>query len=436
MSENKAFEELKKNYLILQKKFNFVAVAFKKSRIAFKRLLRNYLILKKKYLFLQKHSSKKVTELLDQINEEKYQIIFDHNRKLINVSQKFLDEIEMEKNEFGQSFYVDILFEKYLPQIRGGASQIEVKEFQFPIMIKNYMLEEEEHIHPYLYFKINGKVQYDQKNRLYLYLLSAQNISANVELNYFQKTDTLITELSFTNYTLMKAKKTIEMHKIMLISLICSLVEEYNRETSKHLQKIRTLTSYLSEESKRMGLIEVDNYDLDEYVKDINYTSVLHDIGKMGIPNQILAKDIKLNDEELKIMRTHTKIGAEYIQKIMDIFKEDESYSLYINFLKIPYEICLYHHERWDGKGYPYGLKGDEIPISARIVSVADTYDAIRANRIYTHKRKTHQEAFDIITNESGKQFDPKIVEAFVNIQDQFEQIEYEYNETLNVVIY
>jgi len=195
MSENKAFEELKKNYLILQKKFNFVAVAFKKSRIAFKRLLRNYLILKKKYLFLQKHSSKKVTELLDQINEEKYQIIFDHNRKLINVSQKFLDEIEMEKNEFAQSFYIDILFEKYLPQIRGGASQIEVKEFQFPIMIKNYMLEEEEHIHPYLYFKINGKVQYDQKNRLYLYLLSAQNISANVELNYFQKTDTLQTIL-------------------------------------------------------------------------------------------------------------------------------------------------------------------------------------------------------------------------------------------------
>ena len=234
----------------------------------------------------------------------------------------------------------------------------------------------------------------------------------------------------------MKAKKSIEMHKVMVISLTCSLIEEYNKETSMHLEKIKTLTGYLTLECERMGLINIEGYDKDEFVKDITYTSVLHDIGKMGIPNEILSKDEALTEEERNIIRSHTQIGANYIRKIIDSFKEDPSFSLYINFLKIPYNICLYHHERWDGRGYPSGLKEKFIPIEARIVAIADTYDAIRAHRIYSHSKRSHQEVVDIIKNESGKQFDPKIVEAFLNISDKFEQVEYNTAEGIKMVVY
>ncbi|HOV12926.1 MAG TPA: HD domain-containing protein [Spirochaetota bacterium] len=435
-SIEKLYQDLKGKYIILYKKFNYVILAFKKSRLAFRRLLKNYIIVKKKYIYLQKNSNQKVMNLIDKINEEKYQIIFDHNKRLISVSENFLNEIEMDKKEFASSFYIDILFEKYLPKTVNGVNQIEIKEFQFPILIKNYMFDEDNHIHPYIYFMMTGKLQFDAKTKKYYYLLSAENISASVELKYFQKTDNLITELSYTNYNLMKAKKTIEMHKVMVISLTCSLVEEYNKETSLHLEKIRTLTNYLGSECERMGLIKIEGYDIEDFVKDITYTSVLHDIGKMGIPNEILSKEDVLTDEEKSIVRSHTQIGANYIRKIIDSFKEDASFSLYINFLKIPYNICLYHHERWDGKGYPCGLKENFIPIEARIVSVADTYDAIRAHRIYSHSKRSHQEVVDIIKSEAGKQFDPKIVEAFLNVCDKFEQVEYDKAEGIKMIVY
>lgn len=422
------FNQLKSKYKVLQRNFTIVGTALKKSRIAFKRLLRDYIILKKRYIILKKYSTKKVNELIEKINIENFELIFDHNRRLLQVSDKFLEEIEMDKTEFAQSFYVDILFEKFLPQpVRQNFNEnneIIIEEFQFPIMIKNYKFEDETHIHPYMYFKISGKLRFDEKTKVYLYFLNAENISSSVELAYFQKTDSLITTLSITNFNLLKAKKTIEMHKIMLIFLTCSIIEPFNKETSMHLEKIRTITTHLTAECKRIGLIKPDNYDPEEYIKDINYTSVLHDIGKVGLPQELLTKESALTEEEKSIIKQHTKIGAEYIHKIIKVLFEDPQYSLYVDFLRVPYEICLYHHERWDGKGYPEGLSGEDIPISARIVSVADTYDAIRANRSYDASR-SHRDAVEIIRKESGKQFDPKIVEAFLNISHILEQIEY-----------
>ncbi|MCK4796222.1 MAG: HD domain-containing protein [Spirochaetes bacterium] len=416
--------KLKKNYIILVRKFNFLKIAFKKSRLSFKRLLRNYLLLKRNYLFLGKHSTKKVRELIDEINQEKYQIIFNHNKQILKISKTFLEAIEMSVEEFAQSFYVDILFEKYLPAITTKTGHVKITPFQFPILIKNFKTAET-HLHPYMYFKVSGILFYDSKSKKYFYQLSFQDISASVELDYFQKTDTLITSLSTSNYNLNNAMKNIEMHKIMLIFLTCSLIEEYNKETSEHLISIKEITTHISNECKRMRLIKVEDYDLEEYVKDINFTSVFHDIGKMGIPAEILFKEGTLTEEEKKIMHNHSIIGARYIQKIIDFLKDKPGYSQYIKFLQIPYEICLYHHERWDGEGYPNGLKGEQIPISARIVSIADTYDAVRANRIYDVSR-SHEDVIKIITNESGKQFDPDIVKAFINISPLLEQIQYD----------
>ena len=161
------FNALKSKYLSLNKKTNMLSLGFKKSRSAFKRLLRDYVILKKKYLIMRKYSTKKVNELIEKINRENYQIVLDHNRKLLKISQEFLSEIEMDNAEFAQSFYIDILFEKFLPQIDSSVNVADIEPFKFPIMIKNYQFEEE-HIHPYLYFNISGKIKYDSKNKRYL----------------------------------------------------------------------------------------------------------------------------------------------------------------------------------------------------------------------------------------------------------------------------
>jgi putative two-component system response regulator len=173
-------------------------------------------------------------------------------------------------------------------------------------------------------------------------------------------------------------------------------------------------------ECKRLGLIVVKDYDIDEYIKDINYTSVLHDIGKMAIPSTILEKDGLLTEDERVLVRKHPIIGANYIKRIIDIFEDDPIYSSYINFLRIPYEICRHHHEHWDGSGYPDGLTGEAIPIPARIISVVDTYEAIRGKRAYIHTQKSHEETVKIIASEAGRQFDPKMVEAFLNVNYRF----------------
>lgn len=407
----------------VNEKYNYLLKIFKKNRIILSRVMRQYAVLKRNYIKLRRTSTRTVKELSEKIVENKYQIVFSTRRKILNISNDFLSEIEMTKEEFSQSFYIDTLFDNYFPRPDRNKKEILIKPFHFPIMIKNYMLEDE-HIHPYVHFEFYGKVKFIQERKDFFYFINVRDISSDVELNYIQNTDSVIKSLSISNLYLQQAKKNIEVHKIMLIFLTCSLIEEYNKETSDHLRRIQEITTLISEECLKLGLIDINDYDAAEYVKDINYTSVLHDIGKMGVPNYLLSKESKLTPDEKKIITTHTTIGANYIKKIIDYLATDPNYSSYTYFLMIPYEICLYHHERWDGKGYPERLSGKNIPVSARIVSVADTYDAIRGNRAYTTPR-THEEAMSIIKKESGKQFDPDIVKALENVSEYLEEVEY-----------
>lgn len=387
-----------------------------------KRVLYNYRILKQKLYILKKHSSKKVLDLINHINNVTYQIVFDEFGVLEKISPELLHTIEMNQGEFESSVYVDVLFERFLPQPNRTKQTQEVEKFQFPIMLERLDIETE-NTYPFIHLLIYGKIIFSKSKNLYQYFLTVENISSIVELEYFQKTDSLINSLSISNFQLLKAKKNIEMHKLMLISLTCSLVGEYSMETSVHLKKMQLLTSCLAHECKRLDLIHVTKYDIEEYVKDISYTSVLHDIGKMAISHDILDKDDNLSPKEMDEMIQHPSIGASYIKKIMDMFAADPEYETYCDFLQIPWEICLYHHERWDGKGYPKGLKGEDIPITARIVAVSDTYEALRGERIYNHNRKDHIEALSVIREASGTQFDPKIVDAFFSIENKIEQI-------------
>ena len=131
-----------------------------------------------------------------------------------------------------------------------------------------------------------------------------------------------------------------------------------------------------------------------------------HDVGKIAVPDEILLKPGKLTPEEFAIMETHTTKGSEIIKK-MQLDEEEDLY------LKHCYDICRYHHERWDGKGYPDKISGRDIPLSARIVSIIDVYDALVSQRVYKPPF-SHEEAINIIAEESGKKFDTQIVEELM----------------------
>ncbi|MDH4185285.1 MAG: HD domain-containing protein, partial [Nitrospinota bacterium] len=153
----------------------------------------------------------------------------------------------------------------------------------------------------------------------------------------------------------------------------------------------------------------------DEYIGNLYQSSPLHDIGKVGVPDHILLKPGKLTKEEFEIMKTHTSIGGDALASSERMFGDN-------SFLSMGRDIAYYHHEKWNGAGYPKGLKGEEIPLPARIMSIADIYDALTSKRIYKDAFP-HERTVSMIMEESGKMLDPNIVKAFSNVQDVFQEI-------------
>ncbi len=185
-------------------------------------------------------------------------------------------------------------------------------------------------------------------------------------------------------------------------SLVFTFLEKLNNialirdnETANHTQRVGKISELLAEE---MGMSP-------QKIIEIRITAPLHDIGKIAIPDSILFKEGPLNDEEWKIMKTHTKAGGHILGSEFPI-------------LKCAQKIALYHHERYDGKGYPNGLKGEKIPIESRIVSVSDSFDAIVSKRSYKDARHVIEAVGELVKN-SGSQFDPNIIKAFTSIVEK-----------------
>jgi putative two-component system response regulator len=151
-----------------------------------------------------------------------------------------------------------------------------------------------------------------------------------------------------------------------------------------------------------------------QFIRNLYDSSILHDIGKVGIPDTILLKKDILTDEERKIIEAHAAKGYEVLKSASQDLGKD-------SFLKMAMEITLCHHERWDGSGYPNGLRGTEIPLSARIVAIADVYDALTTERSYK-KAFSHEESIEIMKNESSK-FDPELFRLFYENADAFNEI-------------
>ena len=164
----------------------------------------------------------------------------------------------------------------------------------------------------------------------------------------------------------------------------------------------------------------------DEFIDSLVQAAPMHDIGKVGISDDILTKPGKLTDEEFQIMKTHTDIGRRVLSQALDPAHP-------VPLLRMCIDIAYCHHERFDGKGYPQRIAGDRIPLSARIIALVDAYDAITSRRRYKPS-KSHEEAVEIIRSESGKHFDPALVQAFLRGHEQFDAVRARYSEGATLV--
>jgi len=209
-----------------------------------------------------------------------------------------------------------------------------------------------------------------------------------------------------------KTKKTNALQNSITI-VYANMVEARDRNTAGHNDRTEAYVKILIEAMNERGVYkdEICKWDIDKAV----FSSRLHDMGKISIVDTILNKPGRLNDDEYEKIKFHTTEGVKIIDKMIKHTCEEE----FLNNAKLYAE---YHHERWDGKGYPYELKGTDIPLHGRIMAIVDAYDAIVSKRPYK-EAYTNEDALDIILRDSGKHFDPKIVEVFLDVQDKLKGV-------------
>ncbi|MCL1957979.1 MAG: response regulator, partial [Spirochaetes bacterium] len=217
----------------------------------------------------------------------------------------------------------------------------------------------------------------------------------------------------------MVAIKTDEATKTLDNALqgLANAIEHRDLESGEHVKRTQLFVKALID-----YLLKTESFYAEELLKSepeiIVKSMVLHDVGKIAIPDRILLKPGKLDPEEYEIMKTHTTRGKEIIGELGDV-----NTSIYLKHCE---DICFGHHERWDGKGYPRQLKEDEIPLTARLAAVADVYDALVCSRVYKAPMP-YDKAVDIIASGKGTQFDPILTDVMLQIQDQFKEISQEY---------
>ena len=202
------------------------------------------------------------------------------------------------------------------------------------------------------------------------------------------------------------------------IRALASLAETRDNETGNHIRRTQNYVKALA-----LGLQDHPRFSCelsDAAIESLYKSAPLHDIGKVGIPDRILLKPGRLDEAEFEIMKTHTTLGRDAI------LHAEEGMEYESDFLRYAKEIAYSHQEKWDGTGYPQGLRGDAIPLSARLMAVADVYDALISKRVYK-PAFPHERAIEIITEGRGKHFDPEVVDAFLDITEQFRDIAQRY---------
>ena len=222
-----------------------------------------------------------------------------------------------------------------------------------------------------------------------------------------------ITERKRLEEDLLASYQKMQNVRIATILGLAKLAEYRDEATGAHLERIREYSRIIARELSIQPTYK--GYITDEYIEDIYNSSILHDIGKVGVPDAILLKPGRLTRDEFEVIKIHTTLGG-------NVLKAVESKIEGQSFLTLGKEIAYYHHEKWDGTGYPNGLAGENIPLSARIVALADVYDALTSKRVYK-EAFSHLIAMDIIVKDRGTHFAPDVVDAFLVHAEDFRKI-------------
>jgi HD-GYP domain-containing protein (c-di-GMP phosphodiesterase class II) len=222
-----------------------------------------------------------------------------------------------------------------------------------------------------------------------------------------------INERKKAEQALLDSYRKLQNARMATILGLAKLAEYRDEGTGTHLERIREYAKIIAQELAKSP--KYQNIITPEYIDDIYQSSILHDIGKVGIPDTVLLKPDKLTDEEFTVIKRHTTLGGDVINAI-EYQIEGQS------FLQMGKEIAYNHHEKWDGSGYPGGLKNEDIPLAARIVALADVYDALTTKRFYK-RAYSHKKTRQIIVDSKMTHFDPDIVDAFLQLEDDFDRI-------------
>jgi len=260
--------------------------------------------------------------------------------------------------------------------------------------VNNFLMKP---INPEEFMKMIYKISKDIVNEIDIvrYRSDLENLNNNLE----QRVLSLSEEVLYTQQ--------------LSIEMISNLIEYRDAEHGIQVKRMEKYTILILDELK-------ETVGIDEALADvIPLSSLLHDIGELMLPSGILTKPSSLDDKEIQIMRKHVKLGSDILNEANKTFKKQFNKDSY---MKVASDIAMYHHEKWDGLGYPEGLNGESIPIAARIVAIGDVYDALRSMRIYK-EAFTHEEATRHIVEESGKSFDPNLVNIFLHKNQEFKKV-------------
>jgi HD-GYP domain-containing protein (c-di-GMP phosphodiesterase class II) len=213
-----------------------------------------------------------------------------------------------------------------------------------------------------------------------------------------------------------RKSEALEMLQSAMINVMANLVESRDESTGTHIKNTAEYVQIIVDELKKEGTPYADQMT-DEYMADVVASAPLHDIGKIMVPDAILNKPGKLTDAEYEVMKTHAEEGGKIIEDV--IRKVGNIKSGYLNEAK---NMAHYHHEKWNGKGYPEGLSGEDIPLSARIMAVADVFDALVAERCYKPPF-SFEDAMSIIKKDAGTHFDPVVAQVFINAEERVRKV-------------
>jgi PAS domain S-box-containing protein len=326
------------------------------------------------------------------------EVIVDVDGYIVKVNRGFEKMLNVSGNELLQR-HIDFINEKHLP------------EFNFKKILK--ILEREKTWSQ----ELTGTEPANGKWTVSISFSPIRNETSQI----FAYTGIFknITNQRQVEQELIDSLKKMNLAQEAIIFGMARLAEHRDSETGYHLERIRNYCRKLAEAlfERKMYPETID----EDFIQSLYHTAPLHDIGKVGIPDYILLKSDTLTPEEFEVMKSHTLIGYNTLSSIFKQYGE-------MQFLEIGLEVTSCHHERWDGKGYPRGLKGSEIPLSAQILSIVDVYDALTSERSYK-KAYRHASALESMRKDRGKHFSPEIFDVFLEISGEIDSIRESFSE-------